>query len=115
LAAEWRKAHATELDSVCVYVDDLALAARKKEQVVSTKQKLMTGRKMTENPAVDFMLGMKVERDYKEKRIYLSNSAYADLLLERFGMEASRDANTPLESNFKLDQKSPVFGDKVRY
>lgn len=87
---------------VVVYVDDLLMAGPRRKDINELKGVLKQKWKMTENESVDFMLGMKVIRDRQRKTIQLTQSAYIDMILERFQVTAGRTINTPLESTFKL-------------
>ena len=44
---------------------------------------------------VSRILGMKVTRDYDEGTLAITQTAYVDNILERFGMQAANAAHTP--------------------
>ncbi|KAL6325986.1 hypothetical protein AAG906_038478 [Vitis piasezkii] len=51
---------------------------------------------------VNKMLGMKIHRDRKIGKLYLSQKKYIEKVLERFGMQGSKLVSTPLVAHFKL-------------
>ena len=52
--------------------------------------------------AVKKILGMEIPRDQKVRKLYLSQKKYIEKVLERFGMQGSKLASTPLVAHFKL-------------
>jgi hypothetical protein len=58
---------------------------------------------------MNFILGIKVERDRISRKITLSQRAYAIRILERFSMADCNPAKTPLPPGIKLSRKdAPV-------
>jgi hypothetical protein len=49
-----------------------------------------------------YFLGIQVHRDRDRKIIHISQSGYNRTILERFGMQGSKPANTPLSSSTRL-------------
>ena len=88
-----------------VYVDDLLIAAQDKETVRRTKEVLARRWEMTDAGEPQFMLGLKITRNRQRHQIMLSQSAYIDTLLLRFGQSKARTVITPLETSKKLSTK----------
>jgi hypothetical protein len=80
-----------------VFVDDLIIVARDTREI---KERLMKKFKMRDLGELKWILGMKVERD--EERIQISQESYINNILERFSMNDSKTAPTPLP--FKLEE-----------
>jgi hypothetical protein len=91
-----------------VFVDDLVIAARDVEDI---KKKLMREFQMRDLGKLSWILGMKVERS-KEK-IELSQEAYINLIVEKFGMKDAKIAPTPLPS--KIEQLAESSESRVPF
>ena len=50
---------------------------------------------MTGMGEVSRILGIEVTRDYDERKLAITQTAYADNILERFGMQDTNAAHTP--------------------
>ena len=51
------------------------------------------------------ILGMKITRDRKKEKLWLSQERYVQKVLERFNMSNSKPVYSPLASHFKLSSK----------
>ena len=80
-----------ERSIITVFVDDLVIASKNYKEV---KEELMKKFKMRDLGELRWILGMRVERD-KEK-IDISQEAFVNEILERFDMNESKPAPTPL-------------------
>ena len=81
-----------------IFVDDLIISAEETE-AKKVRKMLMSEFKMRDLGNLSWILGIRVERN-KEK-IELSQQAYINTILEKFGMENSKPTSTPLP--FKWD------------
>ena len=50
------------------------------------------------------ILGMKIIRDRKNKKLWLSQEDYVKKVLKRFNMDKAKPVATPLASHFKLSK-----------
>ncbi len=66
------------------YVDDLVVAARLPHEIDEVMKGLKSRWKITELGEISTILGMKVTRDRKQRKIWLTQTAYIDKLLDRF-------------------------------
>lgn len=48
------------------------------------------------------ILSIRITRDRKEKKLWMSQEYYIERVLQRFKMESSKAVNTPLATHFKL-------------
>ena len=66
------------------------------------KRKLANSFVMKDLGAAKQILGMRITRDRKNRKLTLSQSEYIDKVLERFRMQDAKLVSTPLASHFKL-------------
>ena len=55
---------------------------------------------------------MRILRDRKNKKLWLSNEKYIEKVLERFNMGSSKPVNTALAGHFKLSSKQCPTSEK---
>ena len=58
------------------------------------------------------ILGMRILRDRKNKKLWLSQEKYIEKVLERFNMGSSKPVSTPLAGYFKLSSKKYPTSEK---
>jgi hypothetical protein len=88
-----------------IYVDDLVLFAAPTTNVEAFVEKLSTHFELTELGLAEWILGMQIT--YSDEGISLSQHAYINKILKRFGMESSRPVSTPLAIGTKLRKGTP--------
>ena len=94
---------------IAVYVDDTVIGC-KAECMQTVKDQLKAEFEMSDMGELKYVLGMKVQRDGKNRWLYLSQEAYIDQMLEQFGMTDCKPASTPLDPRQKL-VKAPDDGE----
>ena len=60
------------------------------------------------------ILGMRIIRDRKERKLYLSQTDYIEKVLKRFKMENAKPVSTPLGNQFKLSNRDSPKDDSER-
>ena len=71
---------------------------------------------MKDLSAAKKILGMKIERDRKGGKLYLTQKSYIEKVLERFGMKNAKPVSTPFAAHFKLSASlSPKSDNEKRY
>ena len=105
-----------------LYVDDMLIASKDKEEIKCLKSKLAKEFDMKDLDSTKKILGMEIQRDRNVGTLRLSQEAYVKKVMERFGMEGSKPVSTPLAPHFKLSASmSPTtevdkaYMDKVPY
>ncbi|KAL9263458.1 Retrovirus-related Pol polyprotein from transposon TNT 1-94-like protein [Drosera capensis] len=88
-----------------LYVDDMLLACRSMEKINMVKRALATQFSMKDLGATKQILGMKIIRDRKERKLWLSHEEYIKKVLKRFNMEQAKPVMTPFTSHFKLSKE----------
>jgi len=60
------------------------------------------------------ILGMRIMRDRKNKRLWLSQEKYIKKVLDRFNMKDAKPVGTPLAAHFKLSTELCPSNDKEK-
>ncbi|KAE8243175.1 hypothetical protein A4X03_0g7847 [Tilletia caries] len=81
---------------LAVYVDDIVIAARGAEGVARVKAEFGSWYKITDNGDLSFILGVKIDYDPVRRTAHLSQGAYIDGLLRKYGMEKEDPVPTPM-------------------
>ena len=88
---------------VPIYVDDLLIIGPNgSSDILRLKQALSKRFQMTDLGPCHHYLGMEVTRDRHKKTLHLSQGAYVDKILKRFGLENCNKTYTPMESGTRL-------------
>ena len=93
-------------DGVCiivpVFVDDMTLVSKSKEQVDQLKQDLRKFFKLRDLGPTEFLLGVKIERDRSHHRLQLSQHQYTLDVLKRYGFDTCSPVSTPMLPGTRL-------------
>ncbi|GMF38237.1 unnamed protein product [Phytophthora lilii] len=92
----------TEYSIVVIYVDDLMLFSKCKDQIDGIKQALKTAFSIKELGELKYCLGIEIHRMRDDRVIVMNQRAYIKRLAERFGVQDCKDVHTPADSNSKL-------------
>jgi len=88
---------ANEILIIALYVDDLLLIGNSKFKINKLKGEFKQRFEMKDLGAVAVMLGIEINRDRPNRKLYISQKEYTDHVLTRFGMKHSRPVTTPME------------------
>lgn len=110
----------TERDKVVLYlllyVDDMLMASKSKEQISEVKQLLKTAFETKDLGPAKRILGMNIMRNRSKGYLFLSQRSYLEKVLQRFNMHKSKHVTTPLGQLFKLSaDQSPSNEDEENY
>ena len=89
-----------------LYVDDILITGKDPTLVKQKKKELKERFEMTDVEEVSRIFGMEVTRDYGEGTLAITQTAYVDNILERFGMQDANAAHT-LGYGPELSAKQP--------
>ena len=78
-----------------LYVDDILITGKDSTLVEQKKNELNERFEMTDMGEISRILGMEVTRDYDEATLAITQTAYIDNILERFGIQDANAAHTP--------------------
>ena len=87
-----------------VFVDDMTLVSKDKAAITQTIESLETHFKLRRLGSIEFLLGVKVERDRPNHTLHLSQSQYILDMLERYGFSSCSPVSTPLNPGTTLTQ-----------
>jgi hypothetical protein len=85
-----------------LYVDDMFIARSNMHDINVLKKKLANSFVMKHFDAANKILGMRITRDKKNRKLTLSQDQYIEKVLERFRMKNEKLVSTPLANHFKL-------------
>ena len=85
-----------------VYVDDMLVSGSNMQDINVLKRKLAKSFAMKDLGATKQILGMRITRDMKNRKLTLSQGEYIENVLQRFRMQNAKLVSTPLASHFKL-------------
>jgi Reverse transcriptase (RNA-dependent DNA polymerase) len=93
-----------------LYVDDILLVSNDKNMMRETKKFLFKYFDMKNLGEASYVLCLKIHRDRNKDILGLSQQAYIDEILKRYGMENCKPGNIPIAkgNKFSLDQCSKI-------
>jgi hypothetical protein len=99
-----------------LYVDDMLVAGSNMQDINMLKKKLANSFAMKDLGAAKKILGMRITRDRKNRKLTLSQGEYTEKVLERFRMQNAKPVSTPLASHFKLTKEMcPKTQEEIEY
>jgi hypothetical protein len=99
-----------------LYVDDMLVAGSNMQDINVLKKKLANSFAMKDLGAAKKILGMRITRDRKNRKLTLSQGEYTEKVLERFRMQNAKPVSTPLASHFKLTKEMcPKTQEEIEY
>jgi hypothetical protein len=99
-----------------LYVDEILVARYNMQDINVLKNKLANSFAMKDLGAAKKILGMRITRDMKNRKLTLSQGEYIEKVLERFRMHNAKPISTPLENHFKLTKEMcPKTQEEIKY
>ena len=89
-----------------LYVDDMLIVGEDRSMINKLKKELSKSFDMKDLGPAQQILGMKIVRDRKVKRVWLSQQKYVEQVIRRFNMGDAKPVKTPLANHFKLSKSS---------
>ena len=90
---------------VPVYVDDMTLVSKSKSKLAELKSSLRKHFKLRDLGPIEFLLGVKVERDRFKRTLHLSQRQYTLDILKRYGFDSCSPVSTPINPGARLSQE----------
>ncbi|GJT13224.1 retrotransposon protein, putative, ty1-copia subclass, partial [Tanacetum coccineum] len=100
----YQKASRSNVTFLILYVDDIIIMGYHIPSLHSVKTYLGKCFAMKDLGEAAFILGIKIYRDKLKRLIGLSQSAYMDKILKRYGMDNSKRGNIPMQERFDLNK-----------
>jgi len=97
-----------------LYVDDMLIVGHDVGKIGKLKRELSKSFAMKDLGSVKQILGMKILRDRKKRKIWLSQETYIEKVLERFNMSKAKAVCSPLVGHFKLSSKQCPTSEKEK-
>lgn len=85
-----------------LYVNDMLIVGRNPSRIDKLKKQLSKFFAMKDLGPTKQILGIRIYRDRKEKKLYMSQEQYIEKVLERFNMNNAKVVSSPLATHFKL-------------
>ncbi|MCO5607195.1 hypothetical protein L7F22_061388 [Adiantum nelumboides] len=91
-----RKLSDGSLIILILYVDDMLIAGKSKDEIANLKKSLSTQFAMKYLGDANHFLGMRIKRDRQRGILELSQEQYVHKVLERFSMQGGNTLSTPM-------------------
>ena len=99
-----------------LYVDDMLIAGSNMQDINVLKKKLANSFAVKDLGVAKKILGMRITRDKKNRKLTLSQGEYTEKVLERFKMHNEKLVGTPLAIHFKLTKEMcPKTQEEIEY
>jgi len=97
-----------------LYVDDMLIVGRSTSRIEELKNNLGKTFAMKDLGPAKQILGIRIRRDRKAKKLWMSQEGYIEKVLQRFSMDKAKMISTPLASHFKLSLKDCPSNDEEK-
>ena len=96
---------------IALYVDDLLISGNSKSDIAIIKEELSSRFEMKNLGPANVMLGIEIQRDRPNRKLFISQSEYTKEILDRFGRSDSKSIATPMDRSYSelvQQQSSPA-------
>ncbi|KAE9248292.1 Retrovirus-related Pol polyprotein from transposon TNT 1-94 [Phytophthora fragariae] len=102
--------------TVCLYVDDMLIASRQRAVIASVKAGIAEKFRIKDLGRARFILGIEIDYDMERKTLGISQKAYTESIIKKFGQENAKPCLTPLEPGVQLTKadESQTEEDKAK-
>ena len=91
-----------ELCIIAVYVDDILLATKSEKKMKDVKNRLSAEFEVKDLGDLQYLLGVSVIQNHKEKSVWIGQPTYTLNVLEKFGLKDAKPVTTPVCVGSKL-------------
>jgi Reverse transcriptase (RNA-dependent DNA polymerase) len=98
----YQRIYKGERQIIAIYVDDLLLVTKTLSDMTEFKGAIAARFKSTDQGPVRFLLGLKIERNRQEQKMWISQEANVDEVIKRFNLSHAKTTPTPVASGTKL-------------
>ncbi|KAE8901065.1 hypothetical protein PF010_g29277 [Phytophthora fragariae] len=81
---------------VCIYVDDMLIASRQKTVIASVKAGIAEKFRIKDLGRARFILSIAIDYDMERRTLGISQKAYTESIIKKFGQENAKPCLTPL-------------------
>ena len=100
---------------IALYVDDLLIASSSRDMLNELKAEFSRRFEMKDCGKARVCLGLEIVRDSPRGLLHLNQTRYAEKVLERFGMENSSPAATPMQAQISISDTETEAIDSTLY
>ena len=97
-----------------LYIDDMLTVGHDIQKIEGFKRDLSKSFAMKDLGSAKQILGMRITRDRKNGKLWLSQQRYIEKVLERFNMSNSKSISTPLGGHLKLSSQQCPTSEKEK-
>ena len=97
-----------------LYVDDMLIVGMNSSRIDKLKKQLSQSFAMKDLGPAKQILGVRIHRSRKDKKLFISQEQYIEKVLERFNMNNAKVVSSPLATHFKLSTKQSPSTDKEK-
>ena len=91
---------------VLLWVDDLIICGNNASDINKFKGAISKRFNMKDLGALSYILGMEIKRDREARTLEITQKAYVEKMLQRFGMEECKPVSTPAEGNLARSKEA---------
>jgi ATP-binding cassette subfamily B (MDR/TAP) protein 1 len=88
-----------------LYVDDILIVGKNVSRIARVKKELSKKFAMKDLGPAKCILGMRIERDRKSNKLYLSQERYIEKVHRKFKMDEATEVSCRLAAHFNLSKK----------
>uniref|UniRef100_A0AAV1TS81 Polyprotein n=1 Tax=Peronospora matthiolae TaxID=2874970 RepID=A0AAV1TS81_9STRA len=99
---------------VCLYADDMIIAAKTSDEIDDVKNALKSVFKMKELGPAKFILGMEIDHNMTAGTLMIKQTRYIDDVAKRFGQENAKSVDNPCATGLKLSKSQSPATDEER-
>ena len=96
-----------------LYVNDILIVGKNVSRIARLKKELSKSFAMKDLGPAKCILGMRIERDRKSNKLYLSQEKYIEKVHRKFKMDKAKEVSCPLAAHFKLSKKQCPSTDEM--
>ncbi|GMF37765.1 unnamed protein product [Phytophthora fragariaefolia] len=87
---------------VCLYVDDMLIASRDQDVIISVKAQIAEKFKIKELGQARYILGIEIDYNMEDKTVGICQRAYTEAVIKKFGQEHANPSLIPLDTSVHL-------------
>ncbi|GMF50089.1 unnamed protein product [Phytophthora fragariaefolia] len=87
---------------VCLYVDDLLIASRDQDVIISVKAQIAEKFKIKELEQARYILGIEIDYNMEDKTLGICQRTYTEGVIKKFGQEHANPSLNPLDTSVYL-------------
>jgi fibronectin type 3 domain-containing protein len=97
-----------------LYVDDVLVVESDLKKIKALKERLESEFVMKDLGAARQIIEMRITRNRKDRKLWLSQEKYIENVLQRFNMDMCKSVTSPLANHFKLSHDGCPKVDKEK-